>query len=369
MEISIYDLLKDPIFNTPTEYDGDFLPHVEKILTQYLTKLKSVSAITGKGNGNSISGENMSLVISRQEKFINGLIKTIELYLDGQPALAYILLYNTLNIDNKEQPGIRWRVTFYAPLYRARVSNETELFMNELFHISFAKRGLVKNQRFSIAGTPSLYLSNNLYTCWKELGCPNLNSLHYVQMHHVPEAPVRFLNLIWDIDAYSLDHLNWFNSLMKWPLIALCTIKVKNPSDNFKPEYILPQLLLQWVRNHSSFDGIAYDSTHIDKNNTPQKGAFTNVVLPAKESKSSGYCLNLASRLQSTKPLSAGKILLDENNFINQDLKLNTSSSTIIVESEIEPGAYITYDDSVISKLEGYSYKFSGKKVEELLVQ
>ncbi|MFW1494652.1 hypothetical protein ACEV9S_24505, partial [Vibrio parahaemolyticus] len=51
---------------------------------------------------------------------------------------------------------------------------------------------------------------------------------------------------------------------MTWPLIAACSIRVKNPSDNFKPEYIIPQLLLQWARDYKSIDGIRYTSTHIE---------------------------------------------------------------------------------------------------------
>lgn len=48
-----------------------------------------------------------------------------------------------------------------------------------------------------------------------------------------------------------------------WPLIAACSIKVKHREDSFKPEYIVPQLLLQWIRNNQEIDGIRFSSTHI----------------------------------------------------------------------------------------------------------
>jgi len=51
---------------------------------------------------------------------------------------------------------------------------------------------------------------------------------------------------------------------MIWPLVLACSVKVKNIEDDFKPEYIIPQLLLQWVRERDDIDGISYQTTHID---------------------------------------------------------------------------------------------------------
>jgi hypothetical protein len=39
-----------------------------------------------------------------------------------------------------------------------------------------------------------------------------------------------------------------------WPLIAACSIKVKNPGANFKPEYVVPQLILQWITDETRID-------------------------------------------------------------------------------------------------------------------
>lgn len=32
--------------------------------------------------------------------------------------------------------------------------------------------------------------------------------------------------------------------LIIWPLMAACSVRVKNTTNTFKPEYIIPQLLL-----------------------------------------------------------------------------------------------------------------------------
>src|SRR5260370_14148207 len=48
-----------------------------------------------------------------------------------------------------------------------------------------------------------------------------------------------------------------------WPLLAACSISVLHPMEPFISEYVLPQLLLQWVRQSSELHGIRYFSTRI----------------------------------------------------------------------------------------------------------
>lgn len=45
-----------------------------------------------------------------------------------------------------------------------------------------------------------------------------------------------------------------------YPLRAACSIVVEHPGSRFIEEYIMPQLLLQWVLNDEDFDGIRYES-------------------------------------------------------------------------------------------------------------
>ena len=72
---------------------------------------------------------------------------------------------------------------------------------------------------------------------------------------------------------------------MTWPLIASCSIQVNDYTDNFKPEYIIPQFLLQWARDNKEIDGIRYSSTHIERNSLQGHSGLSNLVLPVKENK------------------------------------------------------------------------------------
>lgn len=57
--------------------------------------------------------------------------------------------------------------------FRARLSeNVVEFSSEDMLHIPFNKRHIVKSERFSIPGLPCLYLGNSSYACWVEMGCP-----------------------------------------------------------------------------------------------------------------------------------------------------------------------------------------------------
>ena len=91
---------------------------------------------------------------------------------------------------------------------------------------------------------------------------------------------------------------------MTWPLIASCSIQVNDYTDNFKPEYIIPQFLLQWARDNKEIDGIRYSSTHIERNSLKGHSGLSNLVLPVKENKEKGFCNELTSTFNTTETIS-----------------------------------------------------------------
>ena len=86
-----------------------------------------------------------------------------------------------------------------------------------------------------------------------------------------------------------------------WPLIAASSVQVKIPDMPFIPDYIVPQLLLQWLRNNKNFDGLRYFSTRINRiDHSPW--AAMNYVFPVKEVTSEGYCQKLQNKFYLTAP-------------------------------------------------------------------
>jgi hypothetical protein len=88
-----------------------------------------------------------------------------------------------------------------------------------------------------------------------------------------------------------------------WPLIAACSIKREQRIGSFVPEFIVPQLLLQWVAQEGRVDGIRYFSVR-----TPTHGhhlhAHSNCVFPVKTVSREGHCAELRRVFALTEPLS-----------------------------------------------------------------
>jgi hypothetical protein len=241
------------------------------------------------------------------EKFLTiGLLKTLEVYYDGQPAQAYkffietmvkrIESFSTFQTINEFEPG--------ESFYRIRTKEENyPLSPSEMFHIPFHLRGKVSTQRYSIPGFPSLYLAKSLYVAWEELKRPNLDKFQAVRLEST--QTIKCLNLLRPKLKRSIMDKASYRYLMIWPLIAVCSIKVSRPEDSFKPEYILPQLLLQWVRNNGDIDGIMYGSTNINlTGRTTFLKNLYNVVLPVKDNNDDGLCTQLCDKFDMTPAIS-----------------------------------------------------------------
>ncbi len=201
-------------------------------------------------------------------------------------------------------------------LYRIRVGDGIGFSRSDLFHIPFEHREKIKTQRFSIPGFPCLYLGGSVYVCWEEMGRPDLNSVHVAQFCPVHGATLRVVNLGYR-PQFLVKHLDIDPEVMEdpqacdiirsnialWPLTVSCHVKVKHKGGDFKPEYIVPQIVLQWVRRSDQFEGVCYSSTHIDQTfNRPF--AQMNFAFPAREIRSRGHCPRLLAEFELSQPLS-----------------------------------------------------------------
>jgi len=112
------------------------------------------------------------------------------------------------------------------------------------------------------------------------------------------------------------------------PLMLACSFVVKNSSDVFKPEYIIPQMLVETIicnnrriiqseKNEIDPDviwGVTYTSTHISKDFPYGKKFLENIVLPVVQSSNpSNYCYFLASLFDISHPLCYEYESLKEN--------------------------------------------------------
>lgn len=253
------------------------------------------------------------------EGLCNGIISAIKCYLYGSPYKAYEKFNAGIaNLTDFILSRIRGRIKYSEGiiLYRIRSSNNKYLTQEEIFHIPFEQRGKIRNQRFSINGLPCLYLGSSIYLCWEELNRPSFENL-YVSKFKLKRSP-KILDLTFSINqakqiltkpnkdnAYNEFLLfNIVDKIVIFPLIISCSIINKGNNDPFKEEYIIPQILIEWINNEIGVDAIRYYSVSLPDYDLDNY-LYTNYVFPVKNSiRNIGYCDSLSKMFELTKPIS-----------------------------------------------------------------
>lgn len=197
--------------------------------------------------------------------------------------------------------------------YRIRTSDEHKILeKKDLFHIPFELRNKISTQRFSIPGFPCLYLGNSVYICWEELNRPKFHDIQVAKFENNTE--INLYNLSYE--QYNLQKLNaqnptdgdLINLLLAYPIIAACSIQVPKSRqlDHFKPEYLIPQIVLQTLlEQRDKNTGVVYSSTKIYRENSRNEGTFENFVLPTtSKARSKGFCTDLTTLFNMTSAIA-----------------------------------------------------------------
>ena len=149
-------------------------------------------------------------------------------------------------------------------LFKARVAESTENIKHEdMLHIPFDRRNIVSSQRFSLSGTPCIYLAKSSYTCWLELNRPEENKF-FVSAFKL-KGTKRFLDLTcltWEELEDGIGDKNDIKAkLCTFPLIIATSFLVdENTGSAFHSEYIISELLMNVIAVSDKYDGVAYFS-------------------------------------------------------------------------------------------------------------
>lgn len=353
--MDILEVLEDKSTNLPIVQINteDFTTLIRRLFQEFLDVVNNTDDFF------LINGQSVSTLEYKDQikKLCNGLLETIFLYYQGHPAKAFNRLDEALheskvrNFLDKDL-FINEGVNFY----RIRnCSGNYPLSKEDLFHIPFDQRGKVSTQRFSIPGLPSLYISNSIYVAWEEMRRPSFDSLQAIRL--VTKKQINLLDLTseaYNNCSYALN-LNKWDALYKvltWPLVACCSIKVKTLNDSFKPEYIIPQLLLQWI-NKEKLHGIKYSSTHIDTCSVKVVGSFYNIVLPVRSFVEKGFCTELASMFTMSQvlPMQLRQFASNSDKFNNM-ISISTNVNSDITSIELIKGTSQSYSNTSFGILE-----------------
>ena len=220
---------------------------------------------------------------------------------EGLHNRAYTKLQNLLTQYND---NLYFTLPVDTELYRMRVTDKRKgLERKDIFHNPLNNRRCIKTQRFSTPGYPCLYLGRSLYVCWEEMGMPSTETTLVAGFKNNSE-----LKLV-DLRVPSLDtFLNQSEKYVKlFPLILACSIPVINKEDVFKPEYILPQLVLEWTinkRKETSALGVYYTSVFKNQGFFPSLDfEWENIAVPVQYPlATSKFCPRLKELFKLTKP-------------------------------------------------------------------
>lgn len=306
--MNLFDFFTHPDIQLPSQWDSsnDFETYVRGRFDNFLT-------LIGDLDSNPVSDE-----VQRRKPAIETcckeLLQSLRLSFEGHPHEAYkhfdIAMQEILHEINSLALELNGP-TDIGILYRVRQTLAPSLQAVDLFHIPFELRHLVATQRYSIPGLPCLYLAGSLYTCWEEMGRPPFHELQCSALWVKPRKTIKVLNLsnrpirlslsVTAPESVPYDPAYCSSQIVLWPLVFSSSIKVKHRNAPFKPEYLIPQMALQWV-THENFDAVAYFSTHVSAVCKKHPMPVCNLAVPVKQVTPTGRCKRLCDTFRMTNP-------------------------------------------------------------------
>lgn len=322
------DIVKNPSLNLPVRWDGrDFEMTVENLLDEYIKTLISF----GKGRSEDQRRKRISCDVKEINEISILLKKCIHQYHQGFPATAFStfqkvmkkLMVSPLRIYQKSG-ALGALETDQLHLFRLRsVKDTTKHSRKDVFHVPSCARSMISSCRYSIAGYPSLYLTTSIELGVEEIGNRNniiVSRFKLMRMQQVinikvlelgikpqdfcEDVPIneyinsgRVTNIDLMDDEICSSYLRWY------PLIAACSFIRANKSSPFSSEYIVPQLLMQWIRKQvkkNELMGIRYFScASIRASNLGYDYVFPVNNTDYEE----GYCSILRDSFSLTEPV------------------------------------------------------------------
>ncbi len=312
------------------------------------------------------------------------ILEIFKLSISGKKSSAYKEFDKMMNCNDD------WNKMIYnrddltdKSFFRMRVKEpySNEFSKEDLFHIPFEKRDIIKRQRYSLPGVPCLYLGGSTYISWLEMKKPEISKLVYsrfqlneekddvfdiLDLGYTPKLFCEFLEKKVEIENNKKKKiLNYLESL---PLIFACSV-VNYKKSPFIEEYIMPQLLLSWIienenRNKEKKNiGVRYFSTkNKDQFKLNDSHFLCNYAFPVLNDDA---CKNLKTIFKMTEPADCDIIL---NSSLQNDHEEHDSNETPTIkttgEIQLVKGEIWEYESTVFGIMENRISLFYTKIIE-----
>jgi len=238
-----------------------------------------------------------------------------------------------------------------------------------IFHVPFDKRNYITSARYSVPGVPSLYLGRSLYVCWEEMKRTSFDNLYFSRFRF--DKYIRVLFLAFDPydmlseEKYTIHRekieyqKDLYSFLVLWPLQLACSIPSLDNNASFYPEYIIHQMLMQWIKDFTlrddddpnlRIDGICYRTSRVPLIHKIISGEYpskfsqilNNYVFPVKGYDTKDYCHELEKMFSRTSPISWNLADIGKSSSESPYLRMKISLNDIEID----------YDCSVFGKRE-----------------
>ncbi len=256
---------------------------------------------------------------NRIKQLCEAIMRAVKADFNGMHSSAYRTIKNQLDgyesekikISKLSSDAYLYKIKKGSTFYRMRnvpIEDRKKLECKDMFHIPFEKRGVVETQRYSVPGYPCLYLGYSVYGCWEEMNRPTFENCMVSRL--INQTTFNVLDL--RIPTKEKWDSKMKECLLIYPLIIACMIQVKNQHDIYKPEYIIPQLITEWVIIHNKKNkkvsrdiiwGILYTSSQKNDDFKYPTYVFDNLAIPAHKALSnSGHCKDLIELFHICQP-------------------------------------------------------------------
>lgn len=264
----------------------------------YLHDLKELD----KQEFHSYLNHSLEELISTEKYIIVSIEDIIYNVRNGNIPTAYTKIRNLLNKRIKDKILIEYHRVYESKektFYRIIGMQDSEINRTHAYHRNFKDIADIPNYRFSMNGFPCLYLGGSKEVCYRE--CKN-DGEQLLNVYNIAEDKIiTFLSIAPPLTEDNKEELYKF--FLVYPL-CLASLAHYGELDNkvtkkkyFHEEYIVPQLLLLYVRkNQTEIDGIRYLSTNYRKGDSMQ--SMLNYVLPVTKIKDEGFDMDLMDKFE-----------------------------------------------------------------------
>lgn len=280
MKDAILQLLID--FKTPLDRGKKDL---ETFLeTRYDSYLKTLQDCCDPAHNPTLGKETCDMIVAKIptiENLCKAIVDTVQAYDSGNVTGGQRTFFKALD-GIKDDLSIQYvgahKNVIYYRIRKREHESDFKLERKELFHIPYDKRNAASSERFSIAGYPCLYLSSQYEICWYECNKPDSFALAAFYVPQTIDDTIKLIDIGEAMTPLAHNFYCWFcnernndlelkeigmylvKQLVTYPLRMACSIIVSDPNSENKPEYIIPQMLMQWLMKDNEFNGVRYET-------------------------------------------------------------------------------------------------------------